>query len=88
MAKAKKAPQLPFLVEVRDYHEFHGVEYYMKLINPNIKVKEVGADIIEAAEQKYDIGGSYYGVVYEGKCPSKKTIMGIFEDGDSFGVSY
>lgn len=88
MAKTKKATQLPFIVEVRDYHEFHGVEYYLQLINPNIKVKEVGSDVMEAAEQKYELGGSYYGVVYEGRHPSKKTIMGIFENGECVGLSY
>jgi hypothetical protein len=39
-------------VEVRDYHEFDELQDHYRLLNKNIKVKELGCD------------GNYIGIVY------------------------
>lgn len=80
MSKRKKSPQLPLLVEVSDYRKLGAIEHYMQLVNPNVKVKRVGEGVLVDAEEKYGIARSDYGVVYEGRHPSKKTIMELFED--------
>ena len=53
---------LPTLVEVRDYHELQEMELHFKELNGSIKVAELS------------FNGTYIGVVYVGKKPSKEEI--------------
>jgi len=72
-----KAPALPFFVSVSDYHSFDLIERVMRLINPKIKVSEIHFD-------DYPLSNfSYIALVHEGRVPSKKAIIKLFEDESS-----
>ena len=73
----KKAPALPFIIQVGDYHYFHPVEEILKLANPKIKVQEVPHVVYDALEDSGIDLAVYLGIVYEGRCPSNKTIAEI-----------
>ena len=66
-----KAPALPFIIRVEDYHYFSPVVEILKLLNPKIKVQELDTYYIEKARYYY---APYLGIVYEGRRPSNKTI--------------
>ena len=66
----KKTPELPFFIQVEDYHDFSYVQSVMKLLNPNIKVKEIATLRTEGMS----LLSPYVGIVYEGKRPTEKEI--------------
>lgn len=76
----KKAPALPFFIQVRDYHYFHAVQDTLNLLNPKIKIQEIGADIDEKLEEHGIELEPYVGIVYEGRCPSNKAITKMLLD--------
>ena len=53
---------LPKLITVDDYHEFDSAKDLFKQIGLPVKVKEIGF-----------LGGSYIGIVYEGKLTDPKV---------------
>ena len=71
----KKAPALPFLIRVEDYHEFPSVENAMKLVDPSIKVRELGEKKLSGElKSKLFRLNSYIGIVYNGRMPSGAVI--------------
>jgi hypothetical protein len=71
----KNAPNMPFLIRVEDYHRFDQIQEAMRLINPKARVSEV--DIFDG-DGEFEF--PYVGVVYEGRKPSKKTLLDICRD--------
>ena len=47
--------KLPKVIEVNDYHEFKMAQYHINLVDPTVKVKEVG------------FAGEYMGIIYRGR---------------------
>jgi len=54
MQKSKISIQLPIKIEVDDYHEFSYLEKFFKLLNDNIRIKE-----LEPSDT-----GKYIGIIY------------------------
>ena len=65
MKKTTIKIKMPFVYNVRDYHELMGLACTLKeLTNENFRYKELDGN-------KY---GTYWGVFYVGKCPSSEEI--------------
>lgn len=63
---------LPFILFVRDYHEFYGLDEMLSFVlNKKIKYYELGEDD--------DVYG-YPAVFYTGKRPSKKEIESLIDN--------
>lgn len=76
----KKASTLPFFIQVQDYHYFHAVLDTLNLVNPKIKIQEIEVDVVEKLEEQGAELEPYVAIVYEGKCPSNKTIVKMLLD--------
>ena len=76
MAK-KTAKTLPFLIKVRDYHEFPSVQDTLNLINPGIKVIELGDNngMSKQASEMLDNLEPHIGLVYVGRFPTNAEII-------------
>jgi hypothetical protein len=66
----KDAPELPFFIQVEDYHDFSYIQSAMELLNPKIWVKEIPTLRTEGMS----LLSQYVGIVYEGKRPTEKDI--------------
>jgi hypothetical protein len=66
----KDAPELPFFIQVEDYHDFSYIQSAMELLNPKIRVKEIPTLRTEGMS----LLSQYVGIVYEGKRPTEKEI--------------
>jgi hypothetical protein len=82
----KKSATLPCIITVDDYHEFNYVQRAMQIINHKIKVDELESEIITLAFGDDALHGMYYGIVYEGRLPSKKRIIEILRDSAIYPV--
>lgn len=76
----KKSATLPCIITVDDYHDFYGIREAMQLINHKIKVDEIESETVCDAFNEEGLHGNYYGIVYEGRLPSKKRIVEILTD--------
>jgi hypothetical protein len=76
----KKSATLPCIITVDDYHNFYGIQQAMQVINHKIKVDEIDRETVCAAFDEEGLHGNYYGIVYEGRLPSKTRIVELLTD--------
>ena len=88
MAK-KTAKTLPFLIKVRDYHEFPYVQDTLNLVNPAIKVIELGEragwgskGLSKQASEMLDNLEPYIGLVYVGRFPTNAEIIRLLSSNE------
>lgn len=62
--------RLPFLVFARDYHELGDMEYFFRLLQNRVRVKEIAFD---------ENSGKCVGVVYIGRKPLKADLKKMLE---------
>jgi len=66
----KTPTELPFFIQVEDYHDFSYVQAVLELLVPQIHVREISTPRTEGMS----LLTPYVGIVYEGKRPTKKEI--------------
>jgi hypothetical protein len=64
----KKAPKLPFFIQVEDYHDFSYIQSVMELLNPKIRVEEIPT----LRTEELSLPSPYLGIVYEERPTAKE----------------